>query len=478
MPDIAYAALLPEICLSVLALALLLLNFAVPEGNKGSIAALAIAALVVTGACMVPLWNHPVITFAGTYAVDNFSLFFKAVFLLAAGLAILHSGAYLRQEGIEYGEYYSLLLLAAVGMMVMASGRDLMVIYVGLELMSVTFYCLVGLMRTRLTSNEASLKYFLLGAFASGFLLYGFSLLYGLTGTTSIPGIHAFLAAHPEAVGAPLILAMVMVLVGLGFKIALAPLHFWAPDVYQGAPTPVTGFLSVGSKAAAFAALLRIFGSGLAGQGELWVELLTGLAVLTMIVGNVLAIQQDDIKRMLAYSSIAHAGYAMVGVVVGGVVGTSAVLFYMLAYAFMNLGAFGVITALNRTEGEASAIDNFRGLAKLRPGLAFIMFVLLFSLAGIPPTAGFFGKFYIFMGAVRSGLVWLAVVGMLNSAVSAYYYLRVIMVMYMSEPEGEAQVLVSRPMAWGLAASVIGVFALGVLPDTFLALAKSSVAGF
>jgi len=478
MPDIAYAALLPEICLSVLALALLLLNFAVPEGNKGSIAGVAVAALVVAGVCMVPLWNHPVITFAGTYAVDNFALFFKTVFLLAAGLAILHSGAYLRQEGSEHGEYYALLLFAVVGMMVMASGRDLMVIYVGLELMSITFYALVGLIRARLSSNEASLKYFLLGAFSSGFLLYGFSLLYGLTGTTSIPGIHTFLAANPAAVGAPLVLAMVMVVIGLGFKLALAPLHFWAPDVYQGAPTPVTGFLSVGSKAAAFAAVLRIFGSGLAGQGALWSELFTGLAVLTMIVGNLLAIQQSDIKRMLAYSSIAHAGYAMVGVVVGGVIGTSAVLFYMLGYAFMNLGVFGVITALNRTEGEASSLDNFRGLAKVHPGLAFIMFVLLFSLAGIPPTAGFFGKFYIFMGAVRAGLVWLAVIGMLNSAVSAYYYLRVIMIMYMSEPEGEAQILLSRPMTWGLAVSVLGVFALGLMPDTFLALARSSAVSF
>lgn len=478
MPDIAYAALLPEICLSVLALALLLLNFSVPEGNKGSIAGVAVAALVVAGLCMVPLWNHPVTTFAGSYAVDNFALFFKTVFLLAAGLAILHSGAYLRQEGSEHGEYYALLLFAVVGMMVMASGRDLMVIYVGLELMSITFYALVGLIRARLSSNEASLKYFLLGAFSSGFLLYGFSLLYGLTGTTSIPGIHTFLAANPAAVGAPLVLAMVMVVIGLGFKLALAPLHFWAPDVYQGAPTPVTGFLSVGSKAAAFAAVLRIFGSGLAGQGALWTELFTGLAVLTMIVGNLLAIQQSDIKRMLAYSSIAHAGYAMVGVVVGGVIGTSAVLFYMLGYAFMNLGVFGVITALNRTEGEASSLDNFRGLAKVHPGLAFIMFVLLFSLAGIPPTAGFFGKFYIFMGAVRAGLVWLAVIGMLNSAVSAYYYLRVIMIMYMSEPEGEAQILLSRPMTWGLAVSVLGVFALGLMPDTFLALARSSAVSF
>jgi len=478
MPDIAYAALLPEICLSVLALALLLLNFSVPEGNKGSIAGVAVAALVVAGVCMVPLWNHPVTTFAGSYAVDNFALFFKTVFLLAAGLAILDSGAYLRQEGSEHGEYYALLLFAVVGMMVMASGRDLMVIYVGLELMSITFYALVGLIRARLSSNEASLKYFLLGAFSSGFLLYGFSLLYGLTGTTSIPGIHTFLAANPAAVGAPLVLAMVMVVIGLGFKLALAPLHFWAPDVYQGAPTPVTGFLSVGSKAAAFAAVLRIFGSGLAGQGALWSELFTGLAVLTMIVGNLLAIQQSDIKRMLAYSSIAHAGYAMVGVVVGGVIGTSAVLFYMLGYAFMNLGVFGVITALNRTEGEASSLDNFRGLAKVHPGLAFIMFVLLFSLAGIPPTAGFFGKFYIFMGAVRAGLVWLAVIGMLNSAVSAYYYLRVIMIMYMSEPEGEAQILLSRPMTWGLAVSVLGVFALGLMPDTFLALARSSAVSF
>jgi NADH-quinone oxidoreductase subunit N len=478
MPDIAYAALLPEICLSVLALALLLLNFSVPEGGKGSIAGVAVAALVVAGICMVPLWNHPVVTFAGSYAVDNFSLFFKTVFLVAAGLAILHSGAYLRQEGSEHGEYYALLLFATVGMMVMASGRDLMVIYVGLELMSITFYALVGLIRSRLTSNEAALKYFLLGAFSSGFLLYGFSLLYGLTGTTSIPGIHTFLAANPAAVGAPLVLAMVLVLIGLGFKLALVPLHFWAPDVYQGAPTPVTGFLSVGSKAAAFAAVLRIFGSGLAGQGALWSELLTGLAVLTMIVGNLLAIQQSDIKRMLAYSSIAHAGYAMVGVVVGGVIGTSAVLFYMLGYAFMNLGVFGVITALNRTEGEASSLDNFRGLAKLHPGLALIMFVLLFSLAGIPPTAGFFGKFYIFMGAVRAGFVWLAVIGMLNSAVSAYYYLRVIMIMYMSEPAGEAQILLSRPMTWSLAASVLGVFALGLMPDAFLALARSSAIGF
>jgi len=479
MPAIHYAAILPELCLLVFGLGHLLLSFTVQEENKGSLAAIAILILVVAGATLIPLWDQPVVTFAGSYAVDNFALFFKWVFLLAAVLAILHSGSYLRQEGMEHGEYYTLLLFAVLGMMVMASARDLMVVYVGLELMSITFYCLVGFLRGRLGSNEAALKYFILGAFSSAFLLYGFSLIYGITGTTSIPEIHTFLAAHPEAMAAPLALAIVMVIVGLGFKVSMVPFHFWSPDVYTGAPTPVTAFLSVGSEAAAFAAILRIFVSGLAGQSPLWSGLLTALAVITMPVGNLMAIQQRDVKRMLAYSSVTHAGYILVGVVVGGAAGSATVMFYMLSYAFMNIGAFGVVAALNRTEGaEGASLDHFAGLAKVHPALGAVMLVLLLSLAGIPPTAGFFGKFYIFMGAVQANLVWLAVVGMLNSAVSAYYYLRVVVYMYMRDPEGEPQLLLSTPMRWSLAASIAGVFALGLFPDTILALARASAAVF
>jgi len=479
MPDIQYTAILPELCLVVFGLGHLLLSFTVKEENKGSLAAMAILILVVAGGAMIPLWNHPVVTFSGTYAVDNFALFFKWVFLLAATLAILHSGSYLRQEGMEHGEYYTLLLFAVLGMMVMASARDLMVVYVGLELMSITFYCLVGYLRGRMGSNEAALKYFILGAFSSAFLLYGFSLIYGITGTTSIAGIHTFLAAHPEAMASPLALAIVMVIVGLGFKVSMVPFHFWSPDVYTGAPTPVTAFLSVGSEAAAFAAILRIFVSGLSGQSELWTGLVTALAVITMTVGNLMAIQQRDVKRMLAYSSVTHAGYILVGVVVGGSVGSATVMFYMLSYAFMNVGAFGVVAALNRTDGrEGSSLDHFAGLAKVHPALGAVMLVLMLSLGGIPPTAGFFGKFYIFMGAVRANLVWLAIVGMLNSAISAYYYLRVAVYMYMREPEGEPQVLVSMPMRWSLAASMVGVFGLGLFPDAILALARASAAAF
>ncbi len=479
MPDIHYAAILPELCLVVFGLGHLMLSFTVREENKGSLAAMAILILAVAGATMIPLWNHPVVTFAGSYAVDNFALFFKWVFLLAAVLAILHSGSYLRQEGMEHGEYYTLLLFAVLGMMVMASARDLMVVYVGLELMSITFYCLVGYLRGRLGSNEAALKYFILGAFSSAFLLYGFSLIYGITGTTSIAGIHTFLAAHPEAMAAPLALAIVMVIVGLGFKVSMVPFHFWSPDVYTGAPTPVTAFLSVGSEAAAFAAILRIFVSGLSGQSELWTGLVTALAVITMTVGNLMAIQQRDVKRMLAYSSVTHAGYILVGVVVGGSVGSATVMFYMLSYAFMNVGAFGVVAALNRTDGrEGSNLDHFAGLAKLHPALAAVMLMLMLSLAGIPPTAGFFGKFYIFMGAVKANLIWLAIIGMLNSAVSAYYYLRVAVYMYMREPEGEPQVMVPVSMRWSLAASIIGIFGLGLFPDAVLALARASAAAF
>ncbi|RMF87827.1 MAG: NADH-quinone oxidoreductase subunit N [Nitrospirae bacterium] len=478
IPDISYTAILPELCLTVIALAHLLFTFTVKGEDKGSLAALAIAALVVAGGAMVPLWGHPQVTFAGTYVVDDFALFFKWVCLLAAALAILHSGSYLRQEGMEHGEYYTLILFAVLGMMVLASARDLTVLYVGLELMSITFYCLVGYLRGRIGANEASLKYFILGAFASGFLLYGFSLLYGITGTTSIPGIHAYLGAHPELVGAPLALAIVLCIVGLGFKVSMVPFHFWSPDVYTGAPTPVTAFLSVGSEAAAFAAILRLFVSGLGGQSELWTGLVTALAVITMTVGNLMAIQQRDVKRMLAYSSVTHAGYILVGVVVGGAAGSATVMFYMLSYAFMNVGAFGVVAALNRTDAEGSSLDHYRGLAKAHPALAATMFVLMLSLAGIPPTAGFFGKFYIFMGAVKANLVWLAVVGMLNSAVSAYYYLRVAVYMYMREPEGEPQVLLSTPMRWSLAASLAGIFALGLFPDAVLALARASAAAF
>jgi NADH-quinone oxidoreductase subunit N len=410
-------------------------------------------------------------------ALDNFASFFNLTFLLAAGLTILMSDDYLRREGYPVGEYYPLVLFTTAGAMWMASGTDLMTIFLGLEVLSISLYVLAGFFRRQTRSNEAGLKYFLLGAFSTGFLLYGIALLYGVAGTTNVADIGMYLRSQPALLANPMTLAgMLLLSVGFLFKIAAAPFHMWTPDVYQGAPTPITAFMSAGPKAAAFAAFLRIFTLGLDGLQAEWTALLWVLAVLTMTVGNVLAIYQTDLKRMLAYSSIAHAGYALVGMVAANDIGKSGILFYMLAYTFMNLGAFAVLVLAGKKGEENLTLEGFSGFGFKRPFLGVAMTIFLLSLMGIPPTAGFAGKFYIFAGAVEAGYIWLAILGVLNSAVSLYYYLRVMVYMYFREPaEDYGWMTMQVGAVISIILAIVGVFYLGIFPGSVMEMAKSAV---
>jgi NADH-quinone oxidoreductase subunit N len=413
--------------------------------------------------------------FAGMIAVDNFCFFLNIVILLAAGLTVLMSVRYLSDDGLDIYEYFVLILFAAAGMMFMVSGNHLLVIFLGLETLSISIYVLSGLRGGNPKSQEAALKYLLLGAFSSGIFLYGAALLYGAAGTVSLPGLAAYFKA-----GQPGLMAkagMGLLLVGFGFKVAAAPFHMWTPDVYEGAPTPLTGFMSVGVKAAAFAAFVRVFFVAFESVQVNWSLILWVFAVLTMIVGNIAALAQENIKRMLAYSSIAHAGYLIVGMIPAHQYnGLSALLYYLLAYTLTNMGAFGVVALVGR-KGEANVmIDDYRGLAKTHPALAVSMAIFLFSLAGLPPTAGFIAKFTIFGAAIKAGYIWLVVIGVLTSAASVYYYFRVVMKMYMEAPEAEHQGYQFCPaMVSALVISVVGVLYLGLFPGAYLNLAVESI---
>ena len=435
LPTLDWPALYPVLIVTVACFACLLLD-ATPRGARPGILA-ATGVLGVAGAVGVSLllWGGPATSFQGMLVVDGFALFLNVVIGGATALVLLLSVGYLPRLGVEPGEYYALILFATVGMMLMAAGTDLLVIFLALELMSLSLYVLAGTFRTRPEGNEAALKYFLLGAFASGFFLYGIALLYGATGTTNLERLGVALAA-PGAARDPMVLAgLALLLVGFGFKTSAVPFHQWAPDVYQGAPTTVAALIATGSKAAAFGALLRVLVAMRLLQAD-WVMAFWVLAVLTMTVGNVVALVQSNVKRLLAYSSVAHVGYMLVGLAAGLYPGAPAVLFYLGVYAVASVGAFGTILLLEREGEEAVDLAAYGGLAARHPILAFGLTVFLLALIGMPPTAGFVGKFYLFSAAIQRGLVGLAVIAVLNSVVAAYYYLRLIVYMYMREPEG------------------------------------------
>jgi NADH-quinone oxidoreductase subunit N len=413
-------------------------------------------------------------------------LFFKLLFLVAAAVTVMTSERYLSVEGVRPGEYYFLVLCAALGMMFMAGGIDLVTIFIGLETMTVSFYVLAGFIRPNRRSNEAAVKYFLLGAFSLGLLLYGMSLLYGLTGSTQLRPIATALATADTGLVLPL--AVMLLVAGVGFKIAAVPFHMWAPDVYEGAPTPITAFLSVGSKAASFAMLLRIFvealpafrldGLGIMwGQPVGWGAFFYVLSVVTMTVGNVAALTQTNVKRMLAYSSIAHAGYVLIGVVAGTTRGVTAALVYLMVYAFMQLGAFAIVAMLRRRDVIGDQLKDLTGLYSTHPASAAAMLIFMLSLGGIPPTAGFMGKFWIFGAAIEAGYIWLAVIGVLNSAVSLYYYVRVVVFMWIATPEEEpAPLHVSPAIAAALALMAVATIVFGVYPQALFELAEYSAA--
>jgi NADH-quinone oxidoreductase subunit N len=486
MPDMR--PLIPELIMVCLTLLILVLDLFIKR--KGIIALLSIVTALIVGFVLVFGFTNVVglsivpsfgETFSGMYIADGYSFFFKLLFLLSLVLSILISIRYIEIEQVNLGEYYTLLLFATLGMMVMASAGDIIVLYLGLELMALSTYVLAGFMRFDRKSNEAALKYFLLGTFASAFLLYGTSLIYGLTGTTNIKGIAAYIAEKGITVHPALLFSMILFIAGFGFKIAAAPFHMWAPDVYEGAPTSVTAFMSVGPKAAGFAVLGRTFFIAFDSFQLDWSTMLMPIAVLTMAVGNILAISQTNIKRMLAYSSIAHTGYALIGVIAGGDEGIASMMNYLFIYAFMNIGAFAVVILLRSGTFiiyKGDEIADFEGLAKTHPLASALMLIFMFSLTGIPPTAGFIGKFYLFMSAVHAGHTWLAIVAVIFSTISAYFYLRIVMLMYMREPKTEVALATSTSTGITLAVTTLAVLLIGILPSSLIDLARTAVTGF
>ena len=470
MQDFQY--ILPEIVLTAGALLLLIVDLFTSRQHQRVLGWCALAVLGATALTLLPFSGANLVVSRGLLAIDGFAFFFKLIFLGAAAITVLMSSSYLEAEGLKVGEYYFLILCATLGMMFMASGIDLIAIFIGLETMAVAFYILVGYVKPNRRSNEAAVKYFLLGAFSLGLLLYGMSLLYGLSGTTNLRELTAtFVAGESDGL---LLVAMILVIAGIGFKIAAVPFHMWAPDVYEGAPTPVTAFLSVGSKAAAFAMLLRIFFEGLPGLVEEWRPIFYALAIITMTLGNIAAITQSNIKRMLAYSSIAHAGYILIGVVAGTPRGFTAIFVYLMVYVFMQLGAFAVVTMLRRENVAGDELKDLSGLYSRYPVAAFAMLFFMLSLGGIPPTAGFMGKFWLFSAAIESGYVWLAVVAVGNSAISLYYYIRVIVYMWIKEEIAGPPIRVSPAMVAALVITLVGTIVFGLYPRPLFELAAAS----
>ena len=470
-------ALWPEILLSLAACALLVLDLLTDQARKAILGWTAFAAAVVTllGVLLYPPQGGSI--FGGMFLADGYAAFFKVLFLIATALTVLISLRYLDDEGIQRGEYYALLLFATVGMMLMAGGGDFITIYLGLELMSLSTYVLVGFIRRDGASTEGAVKYFLMGAFTSGILLYGLALLYGLTGTTNLAGVAQGLSGL-SLDNPALVLATILVVVGFGFKIAAVPFHMWAPDTYEGAPTSVTAFMSSAVKAAALAGLARVFIIALFPTAEIWEVLWWVLAALSMILGNVVAIAQTSLKRMLAYSSVSHAGYALIGVVAATQareVGLAGALFYMFVYLFATMGTFSMVILLTHRGFRSDRIADFAGLGRTAPLAAFTYIIFFLSLAGIPPTAGFVGKLVVFRAAIESGYIVLAVIGVATSAIAAYYYFMVIKTMFMEEAVVEPQLSPSRPLAIGLGVMVVATVLLGLFPAVVLNAVTESV---
>ncbi|MXV82866.1 NADH-quinone oxidoreductase subunit N [Candidatus Poribacteria bacterium] len=473
--EINWQLLMPELIITLTLLIVLVFDL------FDSISKAILGWMTIVGAG-IALWVSIQMHQAGTvgtqfndmFKVDNFSLFFNIIFLVSTILVALISMSYLSRDDRKQGPYYLLILLATLGMMLMAAGNELIIVFLGLELMSLSLYVLAGYFRDNPASSEAGMKYLLLGAFASAFFLYGIALIYGGAGTTNVPAIAEAITAPNKS---PLLLAgMFLLIVGFGFKVAIVPFHQWAPDVYEGAPTTIAAFISAGPKAAGFAAFLRIFMEALPSLQVEWSSVVIVLAMLTMTVGNVIAIAQTSIKRMLAYSSIAHAGYVLIGLAAANNDGISSAMLYLLVYCVMNIGAFGAVILAKTEDGESLMISDYAGLGLRKPLLAMFMTIMLLSLAGFPPTAGFVGKFYVFKSAVQAGHIWLVIVGAINTAISAFYYLRVVVTMYMREPEEELSFTAyPSTLVVGLILAAIGVLLIGVLPSLMLTPAQNSV---
>ncbi|HUO05144.1 MAG TPA: NADH-quinone oxidoreductase subunit N [Candidatus Binataceae bacterium] len=474
--DFSWLPILPMAVVAIGAIVVLLAGVHVDDSDSDGLGWLAIATLFLALLLTFGIFGQTGFTFAGAIAMDSFTAYFDVVVLLATMMTVLMSIDYAGRNRMPGAEYYSLIMFSALGMMMMAGAGDLIVIFIGLETMSIAVYVLAGMARRDPKSNEAAIKYFLLGAFSTGFLLYGIALIYGATGTIKIGPLAAAIASGSMNSNALLLPGVGLLLIGFGFKVAAVPFHMWAPDVYEGAPTPVTAFMAVGVKLAAFAGLLRVFLIALGPAAVHWSLVVAVIAALTMTVGNLLAVVQSGIKRMLAYSAIAHAGYLLVGVAAGAGSG-GAILYYLLAYSVANLGAFGVVLAIERTgEIGSGKISGLRGLSSRSPMLAAAMTVFMLSLTGVPPLAGFAGKFYLFNAALNQGYTGLVIIGVLNSAVSAYYYFSVLVAMYMQEGGAEeSEVRRARPaLAAAIGIAALATIAIGMFPQSYIASAENA----
>ena len=474
----SFAALVPLLAVVAGALCVMLLEAFLKREDKEYLGYVSLVALLVSGGFSVWLWGRDLTYFAGTLVLDRLAIVLCVALVTAGLFLVLMSLKYLARQDMNHGEYYALLLLALSGAMIMVSSTSLLVIFLGLETLSVSSYALAGLKRKDPKSSEAAVKYFLMGSFASAFLVFGLALLYGAAGSLEFGGIRSALSGQAGGPGVTGWAGLALVIAGFGFKIALVPFHMWAPDVYEGAPTPVTAFFSIGPKLAGFAVLFRFLAPlwSQVGARPAIYRLLWAVAVLTMVVGNLAALRQKNLKRLLAYSSIAHSGYILLAVLSGDGAG---LVFYLVAYLFMNAGAFSALIAMSRQGTEYLSLEDFSGIGFKYPWIGASLAVFLFSLAGFPPTAGFLAKFYVFSAAVRQGEVALVIIAVLASLVSVFYYLRIIVVMYMKDPVAGVDIETDNPALYlVLFLCFYGVFQLGIWPGNLLAIIRQAAASF
>ena len=471
-PPIDLISLAPVLVLAVFGMMVLITDLFIGK-DKSILVFMSLTGLLMAAISSLAKFNLPVHSFNGAYVVDHLSVFFTFIFCISSAMAILLSVDFNKREEIKVGEYYSLILFCTLGMVVLASSTDMIMIFLGIEIISISLYILAGVRRKDIKSNEAALKYFLLGAFATGFLLYGMALIYGSTGSTKL-AIISKVISEGQIISEPLmIMGVVLLIIGFSFKVAAVPFHMWAPDVYQGAPTPVTAFMAVGPKAASLAAFYRIMTEAMPGLSYSWEILLCIVSVLSMFIGNLGAIMQTNIKRLIAFSSVSHVGYLLIAIIAKNSLSSSSLMFYMLTYTFMIFGVFGIVVLLGRKGDENLEIENYSGLAYKHPIIALTMTIFLLSLGGLPPLAGFVAKFYIFSAALNEGYLILVIIAVLNSAISFYYYLKVIVFMYMKEPIKPLNVTLSPMTLLVIAISVFGTIQLGIYPDPIISLAQA-----
>ncbi|MDY6861491.1 MAG: NADH-quinone oxidoreductase subunit N [Thermodesulfobacteriota bacterium] len=477
LPPVNLGSIGAEIILAIAASIILISGVFFPKAKKEIFGIMGLFGIVFAFIYNFYYWGKPAqIVFSGMLIVDKLGIFISSVFLLAAFITILLSFSYLKIEKINHFEYYVLIILSVIGMILMVKSQDLIMLFLGLETLSLSIYVLAGFLRDDPKSNEASLKYFLLGAFSSAFFLYGIALTYGACGTIKLDLIAEQIAQAGLLHDKFMLMGLSLLLVGFAFKVALVPFHMWVPDVYEGAPIPITAFMSVAPKAAGFVALLRVVVFALSEMQMEWGPIFWVLSVLTMTIGNIIAISQTSIIRMLAYSSIAHAGYILIGLTAANEIGNAGVLYYLLAYTFMNLGAFGVVIVIAEKGKGRTNIEDYSGMAGSYPLLAVTMAIFMFSLAGIPPFAGFFGKFYVFSGAIKAGYIWLAIIGVFNSLISVYFYLRVTVMMYMKDPAQEFGPVNFAPgIIIALILTVFFTLEMGIVPSCYIEIAKESI---